>query len=105
MTEHSKKGVTDMTSALNLKTELMALILLLTVASAQAGRTWFVDDDQPANFTTIQAAIDAAANGDTILIRDGIYNGPGNEHISFKGKAILVPVIQMALQMHILKGL
>ena len=32
----------------------------------------------PVNYTTIQAAIDAASDGDTILIADGVYSGTGN---------------------------
>ncbi len=40
----------------------------------------------PASFTTIQAGINAAADGDTILIADGTYY----ENIDFKGKVITV---------------
>ena len=32
-----------------------------------------VDDDGPADFSTIQAAVDAASNGDEILVYDGVY--------------------------------
>lgn len=32
----------------------------------------------PGDYLTIQAAVDAAADGDTVLIADGIYTGPGN---------------------------
>jgi hypothetical protein len=37
---------------------------------------------------TIQDAIDAANHGETVIIPDGIYMGPGNRDIDFKGKAI-----------------
>ncbi|MHC4587616.1 MAG: choice-of-anchor Q domain-containing protein, partial [Planctomycetota bacterium] len=39
---------------------------------------------------TIQAAIDAANDGDTVVVSDGIYTGPGNRDIDFKGKVIIV---------------
>ena len=47
-----------------------------------------VDDDGPADFSTIQAAIDDANDGDTVLVVDGTYTGDGNRDIDFKGKAI-----------------
>ncbi|GAJ17890.1 unnamed protein product, partial [marine sediment metagenome] len=36
--------------------------------------TWTVDDDGPADFSTIQAAIDAASPDDAIFVSDGTYN-------------------------------
>ena len=36
-------------------------------------RTWIVDDDGPADFHTIQEAIDAASDGDTIFVYNGTY--------------------------------
>src|SRR5262249_31387335 len=39
---------------------------------------------------TIQAAIDASADGGTVLIEDGTYTGPGNRDMDFGGRAITV---------------
>jgi len=42
----------------------------------------------PDNYANIQAALDGATNGDTIIVRDGIWTGAGNKNLDFDGKAI-----------------
>ncbi|MBD3182185.1 T9SS type A sorting domain-containing protein [Candidatus Poribacteria bacterium] len=44
----------------------------------------------PSNYTTIQAAINAARNGDLIIVADGIYKGENNKNLDFNGKVITV---------------
>ena len=57
----------------------LLLIAVLTLAFTPQPvksdpRTWTVDDDGPADFNTIQEAIDNAIEGDTIVVSSGIYN-------------------------------
>lgn len=59
----------------------LSLVVLSSVPQARAA-TIHVPADQP----TIQAGINAAANGDTVLVAPGTYF----ENIDFKGKAITV---------------
>ena len=49
-----------------------AVLLGLTVSAVQAD-TWTVDDDGKADFNNIQAAVDAASDGDTINVAPGTY--------------------------------
>ena len=44
----------------------------------------------PNDYQTIQGAIDAATDGDTVVVEDGTYTGSGNKNILFYGKAITV---------------
>ncbi|NMA45523.1 MAG: hypothetical protein GX945_03070 [Lentisphaerae bacterium] len=74
---------------------LLMILTLLLVAAVQAANTWHVDATRPDDDgdghswesakKTIQAAIDGAEAGDTILVTDGMY-----EAITTAGKAIVI---------------
>jgi hypothetical protein len=54
-----------------------AILLLIPIFAFTA--TIHVPDDH----STIQEAVDAASDGDTVLIADGVYSGPGNMDIQW----------------------
>jgi hypothetical protein len=69
---------------------ISAFLLVLIASATGTARIITVDDDGRADFSTIQAAIDDANDGDTVEIRPGVYTGDGNRDIDFLGKAITV---------------
>lgn len=68
---------------------LTSLISFVMLASAP-GSTYIVEPDGTGDYPFIQEAIDAAVNGDEILLGDGVFKGVGNYEVDFKGKAIIV---------------
>ena len=87
---------------------LAAIVICLAIVPAAHGAIWYVDDNAPGDpaphtpdvgdpaengshahpFDAIQEAIDAASDGDTIIVLDGTYTGSGNRNVNFNGKAV-----------------
>ena len=85
-----------------------ACLALLGAEEVAAAATWYVDDDalsdpghgdpsvsDPAEdgseahpFDAIQEGINAAVNGDTVVVLDGTYTGVGNRGLDFEGRAV-----------------
>ncbi len=59
-------------------------VFFLCLPVVAAGAVIHVPSEQP----TIQAGINAAVDGDTVLVADGTYTGEGNRDLDFGGKAI-----------------
>jgi hypothetical protein len=66
------------------------LLLFFCPAVTADGKVIYVDDDAPADFNNIQAAINDANERDTVIVGDGMYTGDGNRDIDFKGKTLTV---------------
>jgi len=70
----------------NTRIVLIAIVLIATPAGIVLPATIRVPSNEP----TIQAGIDKAVHGDTVLVADGVYRGDGNRNLDFGGKSIVL---------------
>jgi len=55
-----------------------ACVLFGAFTGVVSGKTWYVDDNGPADFASISDAVNNASAGDTVIVRDGTYYGNVN---------------------------
>jgi hypothetical protein len=70
-----------------LRTVFFVVVLLLALVSSPSARTWPVPS---AECPTIQAGIDSASAGDTVLVAAGTYTGDGNKNLDFGGTGLVL---------------
>ncbi|MFH1740883.1 MAG: right-handed parallel beta-helix repeat-containing protein [bacterium] len=65
-------------------------LLFFAMTCPVSATTYTISPDGLGDYPTIQEAIDAASDGDMILLTDGIFTGEGNRDIVYLGKAVTV---------------
>jgi hypothetical protein len=71
-------------------TMFRTLLISMFLTSSVLADTWTVDDDGKADFNNIQAAVDAASNGDEIVVMPGTYTSSGSYVVNMNGKEVLL---------------
>jgi hypothetical protein len=69
---------------------VFVILGLLALGPGPQAEMWFVHPDGTGDFPTIQAAVDGAADGDIIILTNGIFRGPGNRDVDLRGKAVTI---------------
>ncbi|MEZ4648276.1 MAG: right-handed parallel beta-helix repeat-containing protein [Candidatus Eisenbacteria bacterium] len=65
-----------------------AVFGLLTTVDPSEATIRYVKPDGTGDVATIQIALDHANIGDTILLADGVFTGPGNRELMFQGRDV-----------------
>lgn len=65
-------------------------LMLCLVPFIAHANDYLVRPDGSGDFTTIQAALDAATDNDVILLAEGTFTGEGNRNLDFHGKDLTV---------------
>ncbi len=66
----------------------VVVVVLAALAAAAGAEAEIID--VPADYATIQAAINASEDGDIVVVAPGTYTGIGNRDLDFGGRAITV---------------
>jgi hypothetical protein len=82
-------GQLDLAGVEKVKTLFLAWTWLIVAIPCSAD-VIYVDPNGTGDYPTIQEAIDAAFDGDTVIVLEGTYTGAGNRNIDFGGRAITV---------------
>jgi hypothetical protein len=69
---------------------LASLISWVIIVDSPGAEIHMVYPDGSGEFANIQAAIDAAIDGDTVMLADGTFAGRGNMNVRYYGKAIVL---------------
>ncbi len=74
-TTHSSSipAILNLQDALCIRTKSSLLLIFLIIVTSLSAVTWNVRQDGSGDFTAIQPAIDASADGDTVLVHPGRY--------------------------------
>jgi hypothetical protein len=84
----SEEGTGSMRRVIAAASLLAAICFTPSPASA---RTWYVKPDSTGDVPTISVAVDsAAAEGDTVLLADGTFEGAGNRMVDCLDKALVI---------------
>jgi hypothetical protein len=84
------KKMYSMQNSICLPVLIRFVIIVVLMGQMSIGVVSGADLHVPSQYRTIQQAIDAAEDGDRVIVASGLYSGRGFRGISFEGKAITV---------------